>query len=165
MFNLNTTAGRVQLPNGENFLQVRARDESGRSTLIPEIPIRVLIENETSEPPTGVLQSPAANQRLSGVVKIWGWAWDPDGTVRSAELLVDGFVYMALSYGDERPEQCASLRDVKACPNIGFWGDFDTRRLPNGLHLLGVRLRDDNGRTTVIPRLTGSGANVFVQNE
>jgi hypothetical protein len=163
MFNLNTAAGAVQLPNGESSLQVRARDESGRFTLIPETPVRVVIENETSEPPQGVLLSPGPNQRLSGVVNIWGWAWDPDGTIRSAELIVGNTIYMQLGYGDERAAQCASLPNVAACPNIGFWGDFDTRRLPNGLHLLSVRVRDDKGRTTIIPAPTG--LNVFVQND
>jgi hypothetical protein len=154
----------VQLPNGDALLQVRARDESGRFTLIPENPVRLVVENETSEPPTGVLQHPQPNQRISGIVNIWGWAWDPDGTVRAAELLVDGITYMTLGYGDERAAQCAALPGVAACPNIGFWGDFDTSRLSNGLHSLGVRLRDDKGRTTIIPRLGPNGINITVDN-
>ena len=163
-FNLNTTQGEIQLPNGEAFIQIRARDESGRFTLIPEVPLRVVIENELSEPPTGVLLNPGHNQRVSGTVKIWGWAWDPDGRVRSVELLVDGLTFMSLSYGDERAEQCQTLPDVEACPNIGFWGDFDTRRLSNGLHQLGVRITDNSGRTTIVPRQALFGMNVFVEN-
>ena len=163
-FNLNTTQGQVQLPNGDAFVQVRARDESGRFTLIPETPVKVTIQNETSEAPTGVLLNPGANQRVSGTIKIWGWAWDPDGRVRSVELLADGFTFMALTYGEERAEQCATLPDVAACPNIGFWGDFDTRRLSNGLHQIGVRITDDAGRTTILPRAGLFGINVFVEN-
>jgi len=109
--------------------------------------------------------NPASNATLTGTVKIWGWAWDNDGTVRTAQLLVDGNVVQTLAYGDTRPEQCATLPEVRACPNIGFWGDYDTRRITNGLHQIGVRLVDNSGNSTIIPKLTGFGQNVTVQNQ
>jgi hypothetical protein len=164
-FTLNTSGGRIQLPNGTHLLQVRARDEAGRYTLIPETPMQIVVSNESNQPPTGVLLNPASNQRLSGTVKIWGWAWDPDGTVDRVDLLIDGFSVMRLNYGDERAEQCAAMPVAPAaCPNIGFWGDFDTGRFPNGLHSLGVRITDNQGRITIIPRLGNEGMNVYFEN-
>jgi hypothetical protein len=164
-FSLNTLTGRIQLPNGEAFLQARARDESGRFTLLPETPVRITIGNtEPSLAPLGFITSPVASSTVRGTIKVWGWAWDPDGTVRTARLLVDGITFATLEYGEERGEQCAALPDVPACPNIGFSGDFDTTRLSNGLHQLGVQLTDDSGRTTIIPALGRFGMNIFVDN-
>jgi len=164
-FNLNTLAGRIQLPNGEAFLQARAQDESGRFTLIPETPIRVTIGNtEPGLAPRGVINSPVPNSTVRGTIKIWGWAWDPDGTIQTARLIIDGITFATLEYGEERAAQCAALTDVPACPNIGFSADFDTTRLSNGLHQLGVQLTDNLGRTSIIPALGRFGMNVFVDN-
>jgi hypothetical protein len=71
---------------------------------------------------------------------------------------------MALAYGEERGEQCASLADVPACPDIGFSGDFDTSVLSNGLHQIGVMLVDNVGRSAVIPLPGRFGMNVFVND-
>jgi hypothetical protein len=164
-FTLNTSGGRIQLPNGPHLLQVRVRDEAGRYTLIPESPIQVVVSNESNAAPMGVLTSPEANGRLSGTIKIWGWAWDPDGTVNRVDLVIDDVTTMRLAYAEERAEQCSAMPDAPAvCPAIGFSGDFDTRRLRNGLHTLGVRITDDKGRTTLIPRAGASGMNIFVEN-
>ena len=163
-FTLNT-AGRLELPNGESTLQIRVRDESERYTLLPEKPVRIVVAGaEPSAAPVGFLTSPAANATVSGTIKIWGWGWDPDGTIRTAQLLVDGAARMTLAYGEERSGQCPSLPDVKACPNIGFSGDFDTTILSNGLHQIGVRLTDDTGRSVIVPTGGGLGLNVFVNN-
>jgi hypothetical protein len=163
-FNLNSLSGSVQLPNGKHLLQARAQDESGRLTLFPSVPIEIVVQNEENQAPTGILVSPAPGAQLAGTVKIWGWAYDLDGRVASAELVVDGSVYMRLEYGEERAEQCAGMAGVAACPNIGFWGDFDTTTLANGVHSMGVRIRDDKGRTRLIPGLIALGMNVTVQN-
>ncbi len=158
-FTLNSITGLL-LPNGLHSLQVRILDESGRLTLSPETPVTINVDNTTTALPTGVLSNPQPNSVLSGTVKIWGWAWSPAGTVRSAFLAVDGVVFAQLNYGDQRPEQCSHLPDVKACPNIGFWGDFDTTVLTNGVHQLGVLLVDNRGNSTVIPTVNVNGENV-----
>jgi hypothetical protein len=164
-FTLNAL-GRLPLPNGESLVQIRVRDEAGRLTLLPETPVRVVISNpDPTAPPTGILTSPAPNSTVQGTIKIWGWAWDPDGSIRTADLLVDGSVRMRLVYGEERAEQCAAMPQApSACPGIGFWGDFDTTVVPNGLHQIGVRLTDNSGRTTVIPEPGLHGVNVVVRN-
>ena len=150
-FTLNSVLSAVPVLNGKHIIQVRARDEAGRFTVFPETGVAVTVDNGSRQLPMGVLHDPAPNSELSGTVKIWGWAWDPDGRVVSVTLLVDGIGYYAVNYGDERAAQCATLPDVKACPNIGFWYDFDTRVVPNGLHQLGVRITDDKGNSVVIP--------------
>jgi hypothetical protein len=163
-FSLNASTGALPLPNGKHLLQVRARDEADRFTLIPEVPLTIEVSNAENKLPTGIVLNPAPNTKLKGIVKIWGWAWDPDGTIRQARLRIDGLTYMTLNYGEERAEQCTTLPDVKACPNIGFWGDFDTSLVSNGVHELGVVLVDDKGASAVIPRLSRGGMNVIFDN-
>jgi hypothetical protein len=51
---------------------------------------------------------------------------------------VDGSSYTAIPYGTALPDVCAQLPDVAACPRIGFAVNFDTTRLSNGPHVLGV---------------------------
>jgi hypothetical protein len=163
-FTLDSAGGEVRLPNGRHSLQARVLDEAGRYTLLPATPITINVENAANLPPTGVLATPGANARLSGTVKIWGYAWDLDGTVETVQLLIDGVIYGNPKYGDERAQQCATLPDVKACPNIGFDFDFDTTQVSNGLHQLGIRIVDDKGRAAIVPGSAAFGINVFIQN-
>jgi hypothetical protein len=161
---LNTVAGAVQLPNGKHSLQVRVTDESGRFSTAPETPITINVENEPNAEAVGEITSPAPNARLNGIVKIAGWAYDPNGTVTSVDFVVGLRVVGTLRYGLSSPEACAKLPDVAACPNIGFEGDFDTTLLPNGQHLLYVRVRDNNGRALILPHPTYVGMPVNIQN-
>ena len=163
-FMLNTATGLIPVPNGRHTLEVRAVDETGRFTLIPEQPVNIEVGNTSNAPPVGILEAPLANSRLSGRVTIRGWAYDPDGRVLSATLLVDGVARAAALYGRPRPDVCQGLAGVAACPNIGFEVEFDTRFLGNGLHNLGVRLIDDRGSAVTIPDRTAFGMNVFVEN-
>jgi len=163
-FNLNTRVGSVPLPNGRHTLQVRARDELDRYTLIPDTPLSITVDNPPNQVAQGVLAAPKPNEKLSGTVKITGHAWDPDGRVTSVALLLDGAAILSLRYGLPRPEECQQLPDVAACPNIGFEGDFDTTQFANGPHVLGIRLTDNSGATVVIPRLARNGLNVFIAN-
>lgn len=163
-FSLNSASGAIQLPNGTHTLQIRPIDESGRSTLIPEQPFTIVVDNPPNADPVGVLSSPAPNARVSGVINVSGYGYDPDGTIRTVTLVVDGGSYGTLRYGTDRTAECASLPDLAACPNIGFEGDFDTTRLSNGLHSLAIQITDDKGRSRLIPVTTRRGINIFVQN-
>ena len=162
---LNTTAAIPALRNGEHRLQVRITEDSGRISYRPESPLKVTVDNPANEPPKGVVTEPTNLQRVSGMLTISGHAWDPDGRIASVFLLIDGVQRgAAIRYGLPRPEACAALADVAACPNIGFEGTYDTRTLSNGAHRLGAILRDDAGRAVIIPGLTTAGMNIIVDN-
>jgi hypothetical protein len=164
-YTLNTNTGAVQLPNGAHLLQARVRDEANRYTLVPETPIRIMVNNQPNEAPSGYLSTPVPNSRLRGTVKVWGWGWDNDGRVQTVELLVDGLSMGPMAYGHDRTDQCAVLSPApRGCPNIGFEFDFDTTIFANGLHRLGIRIRDDKGRVTVVPGLAEYGMNVVIEN-
>jgi hypothetical protein len=164
-FSLNSVTGAIPLPNGEHLVQLRIQDETGRFTLVPETPLSFRVDNEANTPPTGVLVTPRRNERVSGTVHIYGYAWDPDGSVRTVQLLVDGIARAVLPYGEPRPSECEALPNVTACPNIGFWFEWNSRTVLNGPHVIGIRLIDDRGRATIIPQDAESGQTVIVANE
>lgn len=144
-FPLNTAGANPPVPNGVRALQLRVTDSSGRVTLLPESPVPVNVSNPVNQLPVSFLVTPTHNERVSGITRIWGYGWDPDGRVIGATLVVDGEGRASVPYGEPRPGECASLPDVRACPNIGFALEFDTRLLSNGVHQLGVLLFDDRG--------------------
>ncbi len=150
--------------NGDHTLQMRVTEESGRVSLHPETPMKFKVDNVSPKPPVGVVTSPTNAQKVSGTITISGHGWDPDGRVRTVILLIDDVSRATLRYGLPRPEACASLSGVTACPNIGFEGTFDTKLLRNGPHRLGVALIDDSDQFTVIPAITPAGMNITVEN-
>jgi len=163
-FTLNTRTGAVPLPNGSHTLQVRARDELERYTLIPEVPLTITTNNAPNQLPRGVVATPQPNEKLRGKVRISGHAWDPDGRVTSAALLLNGSSVLSLRYGLPRPEECQSLPGAQACPDIGFEGELDTTQFANGPVVLGVRLTDNSGATVILPALARYGMNIFIEN-
>ncbi len=166
-FTLDTAAGAVLLPNGPHTLQLRVLDETDRFTILPDVSVAVTVNNPAPALPVGTLTSPVNNAKISGTIRVAGLAYDSTGQSPTVDLLVDGEVRASVPYGTARVAECAQLPDVKACPNIGFDLDFDTRVLNNGPHALGVRVRGKGGKTTVLPGPSGglsSGLNVFVQN-
>ena len=163
-FALNTVNGAVQLPNGPHSLQIRVTDESGRFSVIPEKPIAINVDNANNAVPSGSSYFPTPNATLSGTVKLTGWAYDPDGKFQSVDFLVGLRQVGTLNYGVPAPAACAALTTLPACPNIGFEGNFDTTLLPNGQHLLYIRVRDDKNRVTILPDPTAYGMPVTIQN-
>mgnify|MGYP000045608829 CR=1 FL=1 len=161
-FGLNTTAGVPTLTNGPHQLRLRLIDATGRFTLLPARTI--VVDNPANLPPEGALTAPVNGDRVSGTIRVTGHAYDPDGRVTQVQLLIDGGAVAALPYGQPRPEVCAGLTGIAACPAIGFEGEFNTKTLSNGLHRIGVRFIDTNGASVVVPRTTSGGVNVFVEN-
>lgn len=164
LLNVSTLEAFPPVPNGGHTLQMRARDETGRFTRIPESPIHITVDNGDAVPITGVLETPLSNASLTGTIHVSGYAFSIGRRIASATLLVDGSSYSGIPYGLTRSDACAQLPDVPACPKIGFAADFDTQRLTNGPHILGVLLRNDRGDSVTIPGLVNGGINVFVTN-
>lgn len=163
-YQFNSTTVSPALPNGKHFLQIRIRDELGRYTLMPETPVSFMLTNDPLEKPVGVLQTPQNNEILKGTVTISGFAYTPVGRVTAVTLLLDGGGFASIPFGLPAAEACASLTDVKACPNIGFSLMLDTRRIANGPHILGVQIVNDKGGFINIPTTNRAGINVVIQN-
>jgi hypothetical protein len=161
---LNTRTGSPPLPDGPHVMQLRVQDQGGRFTLLPEEPVPFTVRNGAQTFPTGALTSIQPGARLSGIVPISGYAYSPGGRVTSVLVLVDGSGVASAQYGLPRPEECATLPGVEACPNIGFNANLDTRTLSNGSHVIGVRITNDAGLGVTVPNLARNGMSVTVDN-
>jgi hypothetical protein len=161
---VNTRTGAPPLPDGQHSMQLRVLDETGRTTLLPSQPVPFSVKNGPQTFPTGAISSVKPGDRLSGIISVSGYAYSPGGRVTSVVVLMDGLSVALAPYGQPRPDDCAKLPDVSACPNIGFSANFDTRPYVNGSHILGVRIVNDAGLSVIVPNLVGNGMNVTVDN-
>jgi len=61
-------------------------------TLLPEKPLSFVVKNPVNQPPTGVVSSPTNAQRVSVVIDVTGYAWDPDGRITLAQVIVNNVI-------------------------------------------------------------------------
>jgi extracellular elastinolytic metalloproteinase len=158
-FSLNTRT----LSNGPHTIAVRVSDETGRIALQIS-PVAVTVKNTISAAPVVVIASPKPGDQVSGSIKVSGYAYAPAGRIARGILSVDGYPVGNLTYGSARPDVCASLSGIAACPNIGFEVDFDTQRLTNGPHFLSITVQDDKGSITTAPASFFGGLDFVVKN-
>ncbi len=164
-FTLNTATARPPLADGKHTIQVRVRDETGRYTLIPDTPVTFTVNNGTPATITGVITSIQPGAKLSGDVEISGYVYGTGATIRSASLIVDEtYSYGTLTLNQPRPEVCANLPDVAACPNIGFTYTLDTRRLNNGPHVLTIGITT-TGTSFTLPAPGTPVLSVIINNQ
>jgi hypothetical protein len=160
-YNLNTRA----LPDGPHTVAIRVvTDASAYSDILPGAVTFTVKNGPAAAAPVGSITFPSQGQKISGVVRFSGYAYAPAGAVSRVTLLIDGYPMMRLAYGSARAEACAGLSGIKACPNIGFEGDFDTRRLSNGPHYINVIVEDDKGGGVIVPDAIHGGIDVSVEN-
>jgi hypothetical protein len=151
-FTLNTRSAAPPLPDGPHTIQVRVRDEAGRYTMIPDAPVTFTVDNGARANVSGAITAPANGDTVSGVIDISGYVYSDTGTVRTGTIYVDDFLsYGTVTLNQPSPDVCAGLPDVPACPNIGFTGQFDTRRLSNGPHTIQVFGSVSTGDTYQLP--------------
>jgi hypothetical protein len=160
-YNLNTRL----LTDGLHVLAIRvATDVGAYSDILPGSVEFTVKNGVATDPPVASITSPAQGQKVSGVLRVSGLAYSPGGAISRVTLYVDSYPVARLAYGSARSEACADLSGVKACPNIGFDGTFDTRRLSNGPHYINVRVEDDHSGSVLIPQTLVGGLDVTVEN-
>jgi extracellular elastinolytic metalloproteinase len=159
----NTRFAGAPTLNGEHDLRLRIIDQTGRVIVTPPL-ARVTVRNPVEHLPTGTLESVNNNDRLRGVVRVAGFAYDPDGRVATVAVLLNGTTVGVARLGLARPDICANLPDVAACPNIGYEFNLNTTLYPNGEYTLGVRIIDDRNNAVVVPRIAGNGLNIVIDN-
>jgi hypothetical protein len=162
--NLNTRTALPPITDGSHFVQVRVLDEAGRYTLIPDAPVAFTVNNGPYQAPVGALTAPRGGERLTGVVRVSGYAYSPGSTIRGVLLVIDGESYGNIPYGQPDESACAALSNVTACPNIGFAIDFDTAKLSNGPHVIQVIVTDGRGNSTLLPAPGSPTVSVVVSN-
>jgi hypothetical protein len=102
-------------------------------------------------PPFGVLDNPTADQTVSGVFNLSGWALDNKG-VTAITAVVDGVSQFPLTYGNSRPDVCAVWPGYADCNAVGYLGTIDAGGLTACHHLIEIEATDADGNTRVIAR-------------
>jgi len=124
----------------------------------------VTVDNELNQAPFGELERPGEYQPMNGVFPLTGWALD-DGSIEDIEVMIDGKVtgYEVVT-GISRPDIANRFPSHPDAAESGFMLMLNTGELVNGIHVIAVRLRDDQGATRVIGRrfvqVFNTGANL-----
>jgi hypothetical protein len=151
--------------DGQHTMKVRVRDETGRFTVLDDSAVTFTVSNGADAGIVGVLTTPKNNDKLSGTVTLSGYAYSPGHTILAAAVILDSAVVIGTATVNQpAPDVCKGLTGVDACPNIGFTFNFDTTKVLNGLHILGVELLNDAGEFVIIPTAVNGGIDIFVQN-
>jgi hypothetical protein len=109
-----------------------------------------------SRVPRVEIDAPADGAEVTGNVTFRGWAAADNVRITGIDVLIDGVNYGRATYGQARPDVCSSLGFTSPnCPNVGFIFAVNSVTgfipLPNGEHLLQIRVQDETGRFTTLP--------------
>ena len=98
------------------------------------------------------LESPANQQKVTGIGVVSGWAFstDPQATVLTVKLRVDGQVSGDIAWPGERSDVAATFPTIPQALNSGFASGVNFSDLSNGSHKIGVEITDDRGGSMII---------------
>jgi hypothetical protein len=109
------------------------------------------VDNDLNQAPLGELELPGSNQPMNGVFPVTGWALD-DGDVAYVEIMVDGLAMGNAVTGVHRPDIGNRFPSDPDAEDSGFVRMLNTTVLNNGIHVLAVRVVDNDGASRVIGR-------------
>ena len=144
--------------NGPHQITIRVTESNGATFIIG--PTTVVVDNTVNQAPFGFIDipAPAVVEGTDGPFPVSGWALD-DEDVDHIDFLMDGGIVAGAVgrglpstaiYGTTRPDVAAAFPDVPNSLYSGFQANIDTTKLINGLHLLSVRVTDNEGASRVI---------------
>jgi len=142
-----TSFDSTVLSNGSHTISVRAFFVDGTEMDFGEI--SVTVDNNLNQAPFGELELPGEDQPMSGVFPVTGWALDDSG-IRFVEILVDGLSVGNAVTGVHRPDIAHIYPSHPDAGNAGFVRMLNTTHWANGIHVLSVRLVDDDNVSRVI---------------
>lgn len=111
----------------------------------------VTVDNTVNQAPFGELEMPEPNQPMNGVFPVTGWALD-DGFVKKVSVYVDGLEVGHAVTGVHRPDVANRFPSHPDADEAGFVRMLNTGTMANGVHIIAVRIEDDEGATRVIGR-------------
>jgi hypothetical protein len=122
--------------------------------------IDVVVDNSVNQAPFGYIDTPGPTglEGANGAFPVTGWAIDDVG-VDHIDFLVDGGIVAGAVgrgqpgtaiYGSTRPDVAAAFPDVPNSLYTGFSANIDTTQFINGIHILSVRVWDNEGASRVI---------------
>jgi len=111
----------------------------------------VYIDNDLNQAPFGELELPGTNQPMNGVFPVTGWALDDD-SIEYVEVMVDGLAMGNAVTGVHRPDIGHRFPGNADADYSGFVRMLNTTVLNNGIHVIAVRVVDNEGASRVIGR-------------
>ena len=98
------------------------------------------------------LESPANQQKVTGIGVVSGWAFstDPQATVLRVKLRVDGQVSGDIAWPGARGDVAATFPTIPQALNSGFASSVNFSDLSSGSHKIGVEITDDRGGSMII---------------
>jgi hypothetical protein len=107
------------------------------------------VDNDLNQAPFGELELPGENQPMNGVFPVTGWALDDTG-IRFIEIIVDGVSVGNAVNGIHRPDILHRYPSNPDAEYSGFVKMLNTTRWANGLHVLAIRLVDEDNTSRII---------------
>ena len=111
----------------------------------------VTIDNNLNQAPLGEIELPGSLQPMNGVFPVTGWALD-DEEIAYVEVMVDGLAMGNAVTGVHRPDIGNRFPSDPDAEFSGFVRMLNTTALNNGIHVLAVRVVDNEGASRVIGR-------------
>jgi hypothetical protein len=111
----------------------------------------VTIDNDLNQAPIGEIELPGSLQPMNGVFPVTGWALDDD-SIAYIEVMVDGLAMGNAVTGVHRPDIAHRFPSDPDAEDAGFVRMLNTTVLNNGIHVLAVRVVDNEGASRVIGR-------------
>jgi len=142
-----TSFDSATLTDGAHTLFVRVAFNDGTEEDFGER--TVTVDNDLNQAPFGDLEMPGANQPMSGVFPVTGWALD-DSELRFVEVIVDGVSVGNAVTGIHRPDIMQRFPSHPDAADAGFVKMLNTTHWANGIHVLSVRLVDDENVSRTI---------------
>lgn len=142
-----TSFDSASLSGGSHSLFMRVSFVDGTTQDLGER--SVTVDNSLNQAPFGEIELPGANQPMSGVFPVTGWALD-DSEIRFIEILVDGLSVGNAVHGVHRPDILHMFPSHPEAVNAGWVKMLNTTHWTNGIHVLSARLVDDENVSRVI---------------
>jgi len=111
----------------------------------------VTVNNDLNQAPLGEIELPGSLQPMNGVFPVTGWALD-DEEIAYVEIMVDGLAMGNAVTGVHRPDIGNRFPSDPDAEFSGFVRMLNTTALNNGIHVLAVRVVDNEGASRVIGR-------------
>jgi len=140
------------VPDGQHTLGITVTPAQGQPyTMTRTISIGNL--DSTSNPVRIAIDSPAeitsTITSFGGTALVRGWTLTDSpstASIQSVQVSVDGVPFGTATYGDARPDVCATYTGRPGCPNVGFSYSLDTTHLTNGKHVLEITSKTTDGK-------------------
>jgi len=129
------------------FLRITFSDDTAEDFGLRSI----IIDNSRNQAPIGELELPGSSQPMNGVFPVTGWALD-DESLDYVEIMVDGLAMGNAVTGVHRPDIGHRFPTDPNAEYSGFVRMLNTTVLNNGIHILAVRVVDNEGASRVIGR-------------